>query len=201
MLWPLIAILLFWTAFAIALSHRRRHCSECCHRLRFPMGTKRPTSLLSGYLHPKCPKKTWLQRQARREPLQWRKSLRFLVHLFFNVLGKGTSTRRLPSDSAEVCFNGVMYDLPTVSRSPTQNSRQRILGPTLDTLSRTFLIKERPQLSSKKAHIQYPAPGPKLCKCNIAVHRPRPPWHPAICIESSPPLSASAGRWNVHRPS
>lgn len=142
------------------------------------MGTTRPTSLLSEYLHPQCLKKTWLQKTGRREPLQWRKSLRFLVRLFFNVLG----------------------DLPTVSRSSTKNSRQRILTPTLDTLSRIFLIKERPQVSSKKAHIQYPAPGPKLCKCNIALHRPRPPWHPEICIESSPPLSASGGRWNVHRP-
>ena len=139
-------------------------------------------------------KEDMASKTGRREPLQWRKSLCFPVHLFFNVLVKGTSTRRLPSDFAEVCFNSVMHDLPIVSRSPTQNSRQRILTPTLDTRSRIFLIKERPQVSSKKAHIQYPAPGPKLCKCNIALHRPRPPWHPETCIESSPPLSASAGR-------
>lgn len=165
------------------------------------MGTKRPTSLLSEHLHPKWPKEDLASKTGRREPLRWGKSLRCLVRLFFNVLGKGTSTRRLPSDCAEVCFNSVMDDLPTVSRCPTQNSRQRIPTPTLDTLSRIFLIEERPQVFSKKAHIQYPAPGPKLCKCNTALHRPRPPWHPEICIESSPQLSASAGRWNVHRPS
>ena len=56
---------------------------------------------------------------GRRELLQWRKSLCFLVQHFLNV-----STRRLPVDLAKACFNGMMRIV----------SRLRIL-----------LIKKRPR--------------------------------------------------------
>ena len=103
------------------------------------MRTKRLTLQLSEYFASMVSTKTWIQQQDLAKFCS-NESPSVLLSTYSSTLGgQGTSTRRLRFDLAKACFNGVMYEggqdsLPTFSRSPAQNSRQRIL--TLGTLSR-----------------------------------------------------------------